>query len=234
MSAIMQLCDVSLRFGSKHVLSNVNLSINQGTLLGLVGRSGAGKTTLLRVLTGMIAPSSGKVFLPNRASLKKMVGFASQEYSFYPQLSVVENLWYFGRMYGLSSRVISSRIKELLVLMQLEEARHRIASKLSGGMKRRLDIALALIHDPPILVLDEPTTGLDVFLQEMVWSLIHRIHALGKTVIISSHDLRELEKWCTELVIVSNGKLIGGQELKSLKGARQLEVVFREVCDARV
>ncbi|MFH1276454.1 MAG: ABC transporter ATP-binding protein [Candidatus Woesearchaeota archaeon] len=226
MKPLIEFRDINLNFNGKKILNEVNLSVDENEILGLVGRSGTGKTTLFRLFLGIYKPSSGTIFFNGKKINKKIkhhVGFASQDGSFYPRLTVEENLAYFGRIYKLSEKVIKVRTKQLLELMQLQYAGNTKAENLSGGMKRRLDLALAMIHDPKVLVLDEPTTGLDIILNENIWDLILAIHKSGKTIIVSSHNLVEIEKYCTNVALVSHGKIVPSGELKGIK----LEKWFR-------
>ncbi|MBI2665047.1 ABC transporter ATP-binding protein [Candidatus Woesearchaeota archaeon] len=230
--SLVEFRNVSHYFRKKVVLQDVDLRIEHHQILGIVGRSGAGKTTLFRLLLGIYLPYSGSVLLNGktlRQKIKQSIGFASQENSFYESLSVEENLRYFGAMYSLSRKSIEERIDYLLKFMQLQEARKTLAKNLSGGMKRRLDLALALIHDPELLILDEPTTGLDIFLNEHIWDFILKIHQLGKTIIISSHNLEEIEKYCTHVAFLAYGKVITAGSLKIIQKRYHLEELFRKI-----
>lgn len=209
--AVLEFKGIRKKFGDHLVLSDVSFSIGENDIFGLLGRSGAGKTTLLHILLGLLEEDkgiilyNGKKIRPSNFSMKKKIGFAAQETSFYPKLSVYENLLYYGRMYGVKSKVLKHRIKRLLELFDLEKARKVTAMKLSGGMKRRLDLAISLVHDPDIVILDEPTTGLDVILSNQIWELIKRIKEVGKTVIVSSHILTQIQQHCTAFGILDKG-----------------------------
>lgn len=231
---IIEFKGVSKHFKKKTVLDNVNFAIEDDEIIGLVGRSGAGKTTLFRLFLGIYKPSSGEIFFQGKkitSKIKKDVGFASQENSFYLTLTVEENLRYFGMVYNLPSKEVKKRIGKLLKLMQLEGARKTKAMNLSGGMKRRLGLAIALIHDPSILILDEPTTGLDIIIGENIWNLIMKINKLGKTVIVSSHNLTEIEKYCTAIAFISKGQVTEWKELQKLKKKCRLSTLFKRYCN---
>lgn len=231
---LIEFKNVSQNFNGKNVLQDVNLTINQHQILGLVGRSGSGKTTLFRLFLRIYKPSKGKIYFNGKKvndKIKQKVGFASQENSFYPRLTVEENLRYFGCMYNLPKKLLRTRIDRLLELMQLENSRKVWAKNLSGGMKRRLDLAIALVHDPDVLILDEPTTGLDIILNENIWQLILKIKEHGKTIIVSSHNLEEIEKHCTEIAFVSHGQVVEWEKLKKLKKKYGLKNLFRRICN---
>ncbi len=230
--SLLEFRQVSHSFGKQPVLRGISLEVKEGSILGIVGRSGAGKTTLLHIFLGIIEPTKGDVFVQGRklrSISKAIIGFASQENSFYARLTVEENMRYFGGMYHLSPSFLEKRMAILLQFMKLDSARHMPARKLSGGMKRRLDLALALLHDPKILVLDEPTTGLDILLNESIWQLILQIHRLGKTIIISSHNLQEIEKHCTHVAFLSQGTVVVDGSLRDIKKKYSLEDLFRKV-----
>ena len=232
---IIEFKNVSKKFGDQPVLNNISFSVMENEIFGLLGRSGAGKTTLLHILLGLVKKDKGIILYrgqkirPDKFFTKKKIGFAPQEASFYPKLSVQENLWYYGRMYEVKPKILEHRIIELLRLFNLEHARKKKASKLSGGMKRRLDLAISLIHNPDVIILDEPTTGLDVILSKQVWELINRIKNAGKTVIISTHVLHEVQKNCTSIGIISEGTFYPQTDLYSFarkNNAKTLEEMF--------
>jgi ABC-2 type transport system ATP-binding protein len=211
-------------FGGSYIFNDISLSIKQGEILGIIGGSGSGKTTLLNLLVGFLKPERGDIMFmdtqilqgsenslrsvyKNQKHLKSMYGFASQVPSFYPNLTVFENLRYFGTLYNLSKESIQANSDHLLELMDLNYAKKTLAKKLSGGMKRRLDIACSLIHDPKILILDEPTADLDPVLSHKIWELIKEINQRGTTVIVATHDLSNLEGVATRIAIIKNSSI---------------------------
>ncbi|MBR9702899.1 ABC transporter ATP-binding protein [Candidatus Woesearchaeota archaeon] len=195
--------------------------MRRGEILGLIGASGSGKTTLLNLLVGFIPVTKGQIYVnvPFRSGKKtydvkdqpllvnKLYGFASQRPSFYEKLTVRENLAYFGAMYSLSPDAVRKNTDILLRLLELTMSQHVLADHLSGGMKRRLDIACALVHNPSILILDEPTADLDPVLRNQIWEIVKRINMKGTTIILSSHHLNELDTLCSRIAILKNGKL---------------------------
>src|SRR3989344_3768113 len=234
---IISLSNVTKKFGDKVVLSNVNMSVYPKEIFGIIGVSGAGKTTLLRALIGFYDLDFGSIYINNRdvsksiAVVKKDVGFCTQDGCFYERLTVMENLVYFGKMYGLPRKVIEQRAKMLLDMVHLSGDMDTLAKDLSGGMKRRLDITCALIHQPQLLILDEPTVGLDPLLRSQMWKLIHEINKRGTTIIISSHLLGEIEKMGTRVGILSDGTIIdvGTPDQLRAKYSHSEEVVLETI-----
>ncbi len=207
------------------ILKNISLDIYPHEIFGLIGASGAGKTTLLRCLIGFYKINAGDILYQekniskNQLLIRQIFGFGSQDNCFYEKLSLKENLVYFGRLYGLSDKVIEERSEHLLAVVELSESKHTLAKNLSGGMRRRLDIACSLIHSPQILILDEPTAGLDPTLRKHMWDLIVKINQSGTTIIVSSHLLSEIGHFCTRIGIINQGELLkigAPDELKDL------------------
>jgi ABC-2 type transport system ATP-binding protein len=223
-------------FKSKLVLKDVSFDVFSGDIFGLIGMSGSGKTTLFQLMAGIISPESGDVLvrrellLPkskdgpdylsvfkNLALVKSNFGFASQMPSFYEHLTVEENLYLYGALYGLNKKAIRDSASRLMRLVQLTEEKDTIASELSGGMQRRLDIACALIHEPKVLFLDEPTSDLDPIMRKQVWSVIKDISVKGTTIVLASHILEEVENICNKVAILHDRHILGYGTLKELK-----------------
>ena len=211
---IIRFENVAKTFGHKQTINSVSFDIYQGEIFGLMGQSGAGKTTLLRLLIGFYKPSSGRILYNNQDIYKhpklvsRVFGFGTQDNCFYHELTIMENLRYFGRLYKMKKKEIEDQAIRVLNLIELFYARDVVAKDLSGGMQRRLDLACALMHKPLILVLDEPTTGLDPLLRKHIWNLILRINRMGITIIISTHLLDEIETLCSRVAMIKNGNLI--------------------------
>ncbi len=216
--ALVSLKGVTKRFGENIVLDHVNLEIPPGELFGIIGLSGVGKTTLLNVMVGFLEPDEGDVLLrlPGnedasvfkfRGIVKTMFGFAAQVPSFYGRLTVRENIEHFAALYNLPPAERITKCDSLLKLVGLETAQHTLAQNLSGGMQKRLDIACAIVHDPSILVLDEPTADLDPIIRNQIWDLICKINRQGTTVIVASHVVSELEQYCSRIAILRNQKI---------------------------
>jgi ABC-2 type transport system ATP-binding protein len=220
----IQFQNITKKFGDKVVLSSINLEITYGERFGIIGISGSGKTTLLNILIGFLNPNSGSIFyqsrdiVRDRANIRKTFGFATQDGSFYIKLTVKENLDYFGKLYGMAQSDINRRADGLLKLVGLHQDKDVLAENLSKGMQRRLDIACAMIHDPKVLILDEPTEDLDPMLRKDILLLVKKINERGTTVIITSHLLTEVEAICTKVAILHNGQIIETGNTEQLKG----------------
>lgn len=222
MPVVMELKEVSKSYGNNPVLDGVSLNVEEGSIIGIIGKSGCGKTTLLSVMVGFLKPNKGRVYykgkdlFKSRKSVEGNFGFSSQETSFYGKLSVEENLSYFGRMYGLKRRTINERSEALIRLFELESAADTIGEELSSGMQKRLDIACALIHDPEVLFLDEPTANLDPLLRKDIIKLIKKIKGFGTTVVITSHILGEIDYLCDKIAVLDNKRIIAVDSPKNL------------------
>ncbi|MBC8500269.1 MAG: ABC transporter ATP-binding protein [Nanoarchaeota archaeon] len=232
---IFKVQDVLKRFGEHIILDNVSFDIRKGEIFGIIGASGAGKTTLLNIIVGFMRPEQGDVLFrfehlldfqkamtfrsvfKKQEAVKKIYGFASQVPSFYRNLTLKENLEYFGSLYDLSADALKTNIETLLNLMDLKNYEDLAAKNLSGGMERRLDIACALIHDPAVLVLDEPTADLDPVLRNHIWTLVKKINKKGTTIILASHHLTELEDICSRIAILKDKKVIDVASPDSIK-----------------
>ena len=209
----IQTTDLTRKFKEKTALDRVNLQIHQGELFGLVGPDGAGKTTLLRTLAGLIGISDGTVrvadsdLLKNPESVKSQIGYMAQEFSLYSKLSVLENLQFFGELYDVPASIQRERVPGLLAFAQLTEFKDRRAAKLSGGMKKKLALACTLLHRPPILLLDEPTTGVDPISRREFWNILNDLHIQGTTIIVSTPYMDEA-KLCDRIALIQNGKIL--------------------------
>jgi len=211
----------------KTVLDDIYLDVQQGEIFGIIGPSGAGKTTLLNLLVGYYQPDKGDITILQKGKpisvfkeahlIKKVFGVSTQYPSVYSKLNVLENLVHFGIMFDLSKEHALSRAKTLIHLVGLSGSEETIAANLSGGMQKRLDIACSLVHNPPILVLDEPTADLDPIMRAEMWSLISEINQRGTTVIVASHFLDEIENLCDTIAIFHNHKVIAVGETDKLK-----------------
>lgn len=217
---------LSKHYGPCSVLQDVHFEVQKGEIFGIIGISGAGKTTLLELLIGFQHPDTGDVqfkiggsllntapstnfvsVYDNEQLMKHLFGFASQKSSFYEDLTVRENLEYFGSLYELSKATLQANIATVLSLVELQDHQDMLAENLSGGMQKRLDIACSLVHNPDILILDEPTADLDIMLRKQLWDVIRRIKENGKTVIVSSHHLDEIEQLCDTIAVLHNKKI---------------------------
>jgi len=210
---LIQISKLTKTFKEKPALDQISLSINQGELFGLVGPDGAGKTTLLRILAGLLSISEGDVYIndvdlkKNAEANKSRIGYMAQEFSLYGKLSVIENLKFFGDMYDVSPTEQNERIPGLLEFANLKEFQDRRAEHLSGGMKKKLALASTLLHRPSILLLDEPTTGVDPISRREFWNILNELHIQGTTIIVSTPYMDEADR-CSRVGLMYQGTIV--------------------------
>jgi len=220
---VVKLENVSKRFGHILAVNGLSLDIYKGEVFGLLGPNGAGKTTTVRMICGLLRPTSGRVFvlgyeLPKEAlSARKHIGFLPQESDVYEMLTGRENLEYFGRLYGLEGEELARRVEEALRLVGLLKRADDRAGEYSGGMKRRLMVARAIVHDPELVILDEPTMGLDIFAVRRIRRLIRRLAEGGRTVLLTTNDLEDAERTCDRVAIIDRGRLVALGTIKELE-----------------
>jgi len=217
------------------LLSGLNLHIKKGESFGLFGPNGAGKTTLMNLMTGVLRPSGGEIRLlghrmdTSRKKVNRLFGFVPQDFSFYRELSPVENLEFYGAWAGLDSKRIKKRTSELLSILGLEEVKDKEVTKFSGGMKRRVNLAIGVIHNPSVLFLDEPTVGVDVQTRHAIISYLKELNENGTTLIYTSHQLNEAETLCRQMALIDSGKIVAEGTLDELSKKYQkksLEELF--------
>jgi len=207
----IEVQQIQKSFGSSVVLTDLTLTAQAGAILGLLGPSGAGKTTLIRLINGSLRPDHGEIRIdgqhfPNRAA-QRQIGYMPQNDAVYHDLSGKDNLQFFGRLYGLSGRTLRAKSSEVLELVGLQQDAGKIVANYSGGMRKRLSLAIALLHDPAILLLDEPTVGIDPVLRQSIWDRFDQLRKLGKTLIVSTHVMDEATR-CQRVALLYNGRLI--------------------------
>ena len=207
---ILSIRNITKSFNGKEILQGVSLDFNQGEIFGIIGPSGSGKTVLFKTIAGFYKQDQGELKFNHDTNqiAQQLIGFSTQTQKFYSGLTPIENMQYFGTMYNLTGKEIKTRTQGLLKLVSLDYAQDKKSGELSGGMQRRLDLALALIHNPPILLLDEPTSGLDPILRTQILELIQRIRQQGTTIIIASHFVDEIEPICDRIGIMKDGRII--------------------------
>jgi lipooligosaccharide transport system ATP-binding protein len=214
MPAVIEVINLTKRFNEREVVRGIDLTIEAGRCFGLLGPNGAGKTTTLRVLLGQSPVSGGdvRVFgLPIAAAghrIRARAGVVPQIDNLDPDFTVAENLRVYGRYFGIPTATLAARIGELLAFVELDDRAGASINSLSGGMKRRLTIARALINDPELLILDEPTTGLDPQARHMIWGRLRALRAQGKTLLLTTHYMEEAERLCDELVVLDTGRIL--------------------------
>jgi ABC-2 type transport system ATP-binding protein len=230
MSAAMQIDNLSFHYPDQSGLfANFNLRVEAGQRFGLFGPNGAGKTTLMNLMTGLLPPVSGtiRVFgqemhLPHRR-VNALFGFIPQDFAFYQELSPVENLEFFGAWSGMKGAAIRKRTRELLDILGLASVRHKPVQQFSGGMKRRVNLAIGVIHQPPLLFLDEPTVGVDVQTRHAIVDYLKQLNTNGTTLIYTSHQLVEAEELCDNIALLDEGRIIVHDGLDHLLSAHRQE-----------
>jgi ABC-2 type transport system ATP-binding protein len=220
----VQVKDLNFRYPgqSNQCLTHLSLDIADGERFGLFGPNGAGKTTLMNLMTGLLSFNEGNIQLlghemkNHNKKVNQLFGFVPQDFSFYHELSPVENLNFFGAWSGLRSQEIRTRTNELLEIFGLEEVRNKQVGKFSGGMKRRVNLAIGVIHKPRILFLDEPTVGVDVQTRHSIINYLKDLNANGTTLIYTSHQLSEAEELCERIALIDQGQIIVNDQLPNL------------------
>ncbi|WP_243290875.1 ABC transporter ATP-binding protein [Bacillus sp. FJAT-47783] len=230
--SVIQLDNVSKSFRKKEVLKNVTFNVNRGEIFGLLGPSGSGKTTLVKCIIGMESTSIGTVHVlgtkvPN-LDLTLKIGFMAQSDALYNDLTAAENVDFFASLYGLKGTQKRKRIEHVLAIVDLIEDKHKKIHQFSGGMKRRLSLAISLLHEPEVLILDEPTVGIDPILRQSVWNELEQLRENGTTIVVTTHVMDEAEK-CTRLAMIREGKIMAigrPSELKQNVSVNSIEDAF--------
>lgn len=214
--------DLHKRFENVEAVDGVSMEVPDGTFLGLLGPNGAGKTTLMRMMTGLLIPDGGTVEFDGRPmnrnaiEVKRSIGVTSQHINLDKELTVEENMEFTGRLYRMSKADIRSSTDRMLSLLGLETVKKRMAQNLSGGMKRKLMIAKALIHDPGYLFLDEPTVGIDPKARRDIWDFLRVLHREGKTILLTTHYIEEAQHLCNDVMLIDGGKIFREDTPKAL------------------
>ncbi|MEA2098352.1 MAG: ATP-binding cassette domain-containing protein [Patescibacteria group bacterium] len=238
MPPILSIKNLTKKFKNFKAVNGVSFDVGDGEIFGLLGPNGAGKTTIIRVIATVLAPTSGTAevlgfdIIKNSEEVRKNIGVLTTDIGVYERFSGRENLRYFGELYGLSKEALEERISELSDLLEMNDFIDRRAGKYSTGMKQKLAIARSVIHNPKIIIFDEPTAGLDVLASQTVLNFMRRAQKPGGCVIFSTHQMNDAEKLCDRVVIVHKGKVITGDTVKALKsktGAEDLEDVFMKL-----
>ncbi len=222
-------------YGAIVALDDISLEVEKGKIFGLLGPNGAGKTTTIKILTTLARPDSGRVrvagvdVLDDPTKVRSLIGYVPQELTVDPYLTVREHLKYYGDLYHLSSSVREARVRELLDLLGLVGSEDRRVKYFSGGMKKKLDLACGLIHHPPVILLDEPSLGLDVHVRRDVWNYILGLKDRGTTVFLCTNYMDEAERLCDELAIIDKGKIAVTGTPVGLRSQLRRDVVLIEV-----
>jgi ABC-2 type transport system ATP-binding protein len=221
-AALVEVRNLKKSFGEHVAVADVSFSLKSGEILGLLGPNGAGKSTIMMMIAGLLSPTSGEILLNGtkferrNRELRRMLGVVPQEYAMYQELSAVENLTFFGKIYGLQGEALKSRRDEVLEQIGLVESAGRRAGTYSGGMKRRLNFGLALMHKPHILILDEPTVGVDPQSRSHLLDCVRQLAGEGVGIIYASHYMEEVEAICQRVAIIDHGELVASDTIPRL------------------
>lgn len=243
MSDVIVVENLSKSFGDRHAVKNINLSIGGGEVFGLLGPNGSGKTTLIRMLCGLLEPTTGRATVngfdvaTQSEQIKRSIGYVSQKFSLYPDLTIAENLDFFAEVYEVPRAEVVERKRRLTTLCGLDGREGQFAGKLSGGLKQRLALACALIHDPKIVFLDEPTAGVDPVARRQMWDLLFKLAEQGTTLFVTTHYMDEAER-CTRCAYVYYGTLLVNGDPNTMKKEeiantnRRLEILCQPLMPA--
>ncbi len=232
---MLEIKDLRKSFGDRVAVGGISFAINRGETVGLLGPNGAGKTTAIAMICGILSPDVGSVLLNNEAitptasGIKQRIGLVPQDLALYDELSAWENLELFGGLYGLHAALLKQRGITALQLVGLYDRRGESVKTFSGGMKRRLNIACALLHDPDVILLDEPTVGVDPQSRNAIFDNIEALKRQGKTIIYTTHYMEEAERLCDRIVIMDRGRVIANDTVAGLYA--QLPVKREAVID---
>lgn len=222
------------RFGEFVAVDQVSLEVERGEVFGFLGPNGAGKSTTIRILCGLLEPTSGKAEVagfrvgPDSEQIRRNIGYMSQKFSLYDDLTVEENIDFFGGLYGVQGARLEERKRYTLAMAGLTEKRREMTALLAGGWKQRLALGCAILHEPPVLFLDEPTSGVDPIARRQFWDLIYDLSDSGSTIFVTTHYMEEAE-YCNRLALMHRGRMIAlgtPTELKRARGAASMEEVF--------
>jgi sodium transport system ATP-binding protein len=224
-----------LRRGLVHAVDHVSFEARPGEIFGLLGPNGAGKTTTMRILctvlrpTGGLAKVAGYDVVSQASQVRQNIGFLSANTAIYDRMSAWELVSYFGRLYGLGEERLRERLETVFAALRMNDFRDMLGAKMSTGMRQKVSIARAIIHDPPVLIFDEPTAGLDVLVARAVLENIEQLRQLGKCILFSTHIMREVERLCDRVAVISRGKVQACgtlAELRERQGQNDLEELF--------
>jgi ABC-2 type transport system ATP-binding protein len=235
--------NITKKFEDVTAVDGLSLVVDKGELFGLLGPNGAGKTTTINILCGLLKPTTGSVkvggydALKEPSKIKELIGVSPQETAVYPHLTGKENIELFANLHAMPKEKLKRNVDDLLQKLSLRDHAKRRAGKYSGGMMRRINLAMALVHDPEIAFLDEPTVGMDPQSRRAVWDFIRELRKQNKTVLLTTHYMEEAEELCDRVGIIDNGKLISlgtPQQLKRQFKVKNLEEVFLQLTGRRI
>ncbi len=220
---MIEIINVTKKFGEFKAVDRINLSIDKGSFIGLLGPNGAGKTTLIKILIGLGKPTEGEVFIEGEKvnrdnnNVKKKIGIVPQHTNLDKELTAYENLVFAAKLFKMKKKDYVIKIKELLEFLNLEDCKNKEASKLSGGMQRKLMIGKALLNDPDIIFLDEPTVGVDINGRRKIWDILKTMKTMGKTILLTTHYIEEADYLCDKVCFIDQGRIFENDVPYTLK-----------------
>ncbi len=233
---MLEIKNLTKKYGDKIAVDNISLTIERGSFFGLLGPNGAGKSTTIHCITGIAQPTSGEIIVDGLDVVKDYkqartkVGLSPQEFNVDIFATPEQLIGYMGGYYGIPAKERQERIDELIARFDLENHRHLKFQKLSGGLKRRAMLARALVHTPDLLILDEPTAGVDVEQRHDLWQYLKEMNERGKTIILTSHYLEEIQYLCNEIAIINHGKIVKeGSKADFMMGGKTVEQTYLEI-----
>ena len=236
---MIKVNNINKTFNGFKALNNINLHIKKGEIFGLLGPNGAGKSTLINILSTVLKADNGDVFLNgidlsiNPNNCKQIIGIVPQEISLYDNFSAYDNLLFFGSLYGIDKKILKKRIDEILILIGLDNRKNDLVKTYSGGMKRRINIAAALLHQPKILLMDEPTVGVDPQSRNQIFDVVEKLNKQGLTIVYTTHYMEEVERLCNKIAIMDNGNIIAQGSLEELQNTSKtkelLQLTFKNL-----
>jgi len=233
----VEVKELTRRFGRFTAVDRISFTVRKGEIFGFLGANGAGKTTAIRMLCGLLMPTSGTARIAGfdvyrqADEIKTHIGYMSQKFSLYEDMTVIENIQFYGGIYGLSRAEIRQKTNELLKYLKLQEHGNKLTAALPLGWKQRMALSTAILHDPPIIFLDEPTSGVDPQSRRSFWLLIYELASRGKTVFVTTHYMDEAE-YCDRVCIMHEGKIVELEQPRKLKqkyGVSNMHQVFIRV-----
>ncbi|MBI3511822.1 MAG: ABC transporter ATP-binding protein [Bacteroidetes bacterium] len=220
---MIEVKDLKKSYGTQVALNGISFSIADGEFYGLLGPNGAGKTTTISIISTILDPDSGTIMIngmpldKNKTACKKIIGVVPQEIALYDKLTALQNLEFWGSLYDVEKNLLNKRIDETLELLGLSDRKNDKVKDYSGGMKRRINIASALLHEPKILFMDEPTVGIDPQSRNLIFEVVEKLHKRGMTIVYTTHYMEEAERFCDRIGIIDKGEIIVQGTLKELR-----------------
>jgi ABC-2 type transport system ATP-binding protein len=217
---MIELHRITKQFGTFRAVNQVSLTVSKGSVFGLLGANGAGKTTLIRIMCGILPPTSGRGqvlghdIVKERAQIKKRIGYMSQKFSLYPDLTVEENIRFYAQLYGVDQ--IKKRVEELIEQFSLQDVAKKRVAALGGGVRQRVAFASAIVHMPPLLFLDEPTSGVDPLTRRLFWEQLYELAEKGMTILVTTHYMDEAER-CDQVALMNKGQIVAKGKVDELK-----------------